>query len=175
MTDADIKDACDMLWKRYQNYKEVADAIGVKIDFVKRYLKYEALPPLLKQAIKDGSLGDPSTKKPVDVAIKAVDGLDYFESGVDEQKVLDFALILANKKSAQERGDLYKEAKKNPVRSIEEIEKKAKIPHTRKTLRIIIENEDYDRLEKYKDNQNTDSIEESANKLIVDGLERAKF
>jgi ParB family chromosome partitioning protein len=172
MNTSDIMDACEMLFKRYLSAKKVAETVGISERIVKKYVKFARLPQSLKDAYDKGELGD-NANTAINVALKAVDALNYEANGkVDEKKVLEFAKVLANKTGTQRR-DLEEEAKKDPSRAITEIEKKASTPKKTKKLELIIPPEDYSRLETYSEKQKTGSAEEAALDLIVEGLERA--
>jgi len=173
MVTSDIMDACDMLFKRYNgSVKLVSQKTGLHAKIINKYVKFARLPQIVKEAFDKGELGsDP--KKAMVSAMGAVNMLDYTPEGqVDEKKVLDFAKLLA-KKTATEQRDLQIVAKMDPTQPLEKMEEKAKQPRQVKKLPLVIDNEDYSRLESYTDKTNSGSPENAAVDLIHDGLDRA--
>jgi len=171
MTLSDTISACEMLFKRFGSTKMVAESVGLSPKIVRKYVKFARLPQSLKDAYDRGELGkDP--KKSLNVALKATDALTSDDNVVDEQKVVEFAKILAKKTGAEQR-DLEKEAKKDPSKTVEEIEQKAAAPKNIMKLEIVMDPEVYGRLETYSENQKLEGPEDAASELITDGLKRA--
>jgi hypothetical protein len=175
MTDQDIMDACDILFKRFGKTSMVAQAIGISERFVKRYVKYARLPDSIKEAVDKGQLGDPT--KAISVALKATDALQYEPEGtVPEEKVLALSKILA-KKIPKEQNDIVSEAKKDPEKDLKDIVQIASAPRKSKgkSLEIIMDDTDYSRLENYQEKNKKGSPEDAALEILADGLEKAGF
>lgn len=171
MTLSDTISACEMLFKRFGSTKMVAESVGLSPKIVRKYVKFARLPQSIKNAYDKGELGkDP--KKALNIAIRATDALTSDDNDVDEEKILEFAKILA-KKIGKEQKELENEARKDPSRPIEEIVKKATPRKNIKKLEIVMDQEQYGRLETYSENQKLESPEDAASELITDGLNRA--
>ena len=171
MTLSDTISACEMLFKRFGSTKMVAESVGLSPKIVRKYVKFARLPQSLKDAYDRGELGkDP--KKSLNVALKATDALTSDDNDVDEQKVVEFAKILAKKTGAEQR-DLEKEAKNDPSKTVKEIEQKAAAPKNIMKLEIVMDPKVYGRLETYSENQKLEGPEDAASELITDGLKRA--
>ena len=180
MTVPDIMDACDVLFKRYNDTKLVAKAIGISENFVIKYVKYSRLPVNLKKLVDTGQLNTgKENEKPTDsisIALKAVDALQYRPGGdVDEDKVVQLAMIMRDK-TASQQNDIVDEARKDPEREVKDIVKKADNPvKKRKVLKLGIDVDQFDRLDTYREKSKKGSTEDAALELIADGLERAGF
>jgi ParB/RepB/Spo0J family partition protein len=180
MTVPDIMDACDVLMKRYNDTKLVAEAIGISVTFVNKYVKYSRLPEILKKAVDSGQLNtgkkNERPEDPISLALKAVEALKYRAGGhVSEEKLLELAKIMRDK-TATQQNDIVEEAQKDPEREVNEIVKKADNPSKkRKILKLGIDDEQLDRLDDYREKSKKGSTEDAALDLIAEGLDRAGF
>lgn len=170
MTLADAIDACETLFRKYNDERTVARKYGVSVALVKKYVKFARLPKLLQDNL---AAFDKNPKTAMNIALEAVDALDYVKDGaVPEKKVYDFAKMLGEKKkkSNEEYTKLKQAAEKNPNKSLAEIEKASSKIRNPKKFNIILEAEHSDDLEKLAENIGI-TPEEEAHDLIVDGLQ----
>ena len=92
-----VIEACDKLFKRYNDAKIVAKKTGISKKLVERYVKYARLPPLVQDNL--GAI-HPNPKTAVALALKAV---TVFKPGYDvsPEKVLMFAKKLGEAEIAR--------------------------------------------------------------------------
>ena len=118
-TMTDIIDACDTLFKKYNDPRTVAKKTGISRKLVERYVKYARLPSLLQDNL--GSI----TKNPktaVNLAVEAADALAWSkDSDVPAEKVLELAKKLGEVriKSPEVYKKLKQAAEENPELSLE--------------------------------------------------------
>ena len=169
MTLADAIDACEHLFKKYNNAKIVADKFGIHPSLVRKYVKFARLPKLLQDNL---AAYHPKPKTAMVIALDAVDALDYVKDGdVPVEKIHEFAKLLGQKKkkSLEEHKKLKKAAEENPTKSIEEIEKESLKIRNPKKFNVLLEPEHADRLEDAAEKSGI-SPEDEAHDIIVDGL-----
>lgn len=169
MTLADAIDAVDYLYKKYNDEKIIARKHGISVNLVKKYVKFARLPKLLQDNL--GAFHK-SPKTAMNLALEAVDALDYTKDGeVPEKKVYEFAKMLGEKrkKSLEEYTKLKQAGEKNPKKSLEEIEKESYKIRNPKKYGVVLEPEVSDDLEESA-SISGNSPEEEAHDIIVDGL-----
>lgn len=169
MTLADAIDACDYLYKKYNDERIIAKKHGISITLVKKYVKFARLPKLLQDNL--GAF-DKNPKTAMNIALEAVDALDYTKDGdVPEDKVYEFAKMLGKKrsKSNEEYKKLKQAGEQNPKKSLEEIEKESIKIRNPKKYDVLLEAEHADSLEEAA-KQSGSSPEDEAHDIIVDGL-----
>jgi ParB/RepB/Spo0J family partition protein len=170
-TMTDIIDACDTLFKKYNDPRTVAKKTGISRKLVERYVKYARLPSLLQDNL--GSI----TKNPktaVNLAVEAADALAWSkDSDVPAEKVLKLAQKLGEKKkkSQEDYKKLKQAAEENPKESLETIEDESiKIKHPQ-TYKITLDAKTADKLETAAEKHGNDA-EDEATELIEYGLNR---
>ncbi len=91
-TMTDIIDACDTLFKKYNDPKVVAKMTGISDILVNRYVKFARLPKFIQENL--GSIHK-TPKTAVNLAVEAADALAWSkDSQIPEQKVYDLAMKL---------------------------------------------------------------------------------
>ena len=168
MSKNDLIRAATDLYNKCGNYTQVHERFGLSKYMVDKYVGLSRLPEIIKQAIQSGELHN-KQKNAERIALDAVDALQYVPGGdISEDKVLEFARIIARKSNL--RKTLIEEAKKNPLRDVNEIQRRADEKH-RIPLNLYLSVELDSRLEQYSDHEAYDSKEEAAIDIIVDKLD----
>jgi len=169
MTLEDSIDACTYLFEKYGDEAIVAKKHGISKSLVKKYVRFARLPDFLKEACRTGDLGkDP--KKSMNIALKAVDSLNWERNGdVEDEKVLKFAKLLAAK-TATEATDLSEEAQQDNTRSVEEIAQAATKQKKKKQYRVTLEEKHDGKLNSYADTEGLDP-NDAATTLVVESLD----
>jgi len=171
MTLADSIDACDALFKKYGNEKDVSKKYGISVYLVRKYVKFARLPKLLQ-----GNLTNihKTPKTALNIALDANDALDYDSNDPDSvQKVYDLAKRLGEKrkKSTEDYKKMKMAAEENPKLPIEEIEKKANKVRNPKAYKITLDPKISDDLEQLAENMGHTPEEEGA-AIIEDHLDK---
>ena len=136
---ADLIDAVTEIWKKYQNMDIITRKFGIPKNVIRKYVKFARLPKLLQDNL---SVFHKNPKTAMNVALDAVDALDYKPAGkVKVKKVFDLAKKLgkAKSKSRNDYKTLKRAAEKNPNKSLKEIEKIAGKIRPPKTVKILFE------------------------------------
>lgn len=173
MTLADAIDACETLFRKYNDERTVARKYGVSVALVKKYVKFARLPKILQDNL---AAFDKNPKTAMNIALEAVDALDYVKDGeVPEKKVYDFAKMLGEKKkkSNEEYTKLKQAAEKNPKKSLAEIEKASVKIKNPKRFNILLDADNSDDLEELAESIGV-TPEEEGRDLIIDGLRTKK-
>ena len=143
--------------------KRVAEELGIPIPKVKRYIKYDRLPDLVKKEVDDNNIDQK-------VAIRAADALTWDGgSKEDDQKVLDLAEKMKELSTTQQR-QVVKVGANDPAKSVAEIIEKAK-KRTGKKVTTEFLDEEYLRIEKYTDREQKGSVSDSVHDLTTEGLD----
>jgi hypothetical protein len=96
-----VIEACDKLFKRYNDAKIVAKKTGISKKLVERYVKYARLPSLVQDNLITID-NDPQTA--VDLAIEAGDALAWSkDSEIPVEKVLSLAKKMGEKKKKPQK------------------------------------------------------------------------
>lgn len=170
MTLADTVDACDFLFHKYNDEKIVAKKHGISVGLVRKYVKFKRLPKILQDNL-DKLHGKPKTA--MNIAVDAMDAVGHMPDGSasPEQRVYDFAMMLARKKAKS--GDEYKKLRvaghKNREKTLEEIEAEASAVRNATKYTVLLEAEYADSLEAAAVGEGKEP-EEEAHDIIVDGL-----
>ena len=125
MTMTDIIDACDVLFKKYNDAVIVAKKTGISKVLVNRYVKFARLPKLLQDNL--GSITK-NPKSAVNLAVEASDALAWSpDSEISEEKVYALAKKLGDKKkqSQEDYKKLKQAAEEHPKESLEKIEEES--------------------------------------------------
>ena len=120
-TLADTMDACNALFKVYNDARIVAKKTGVSKTLVERYVKFARLPKLIQDHL-DSVHTNPKTA--VNLSVEASDALSYTVDGeITEEKVYELAKKLGEKKkkSQDDYKKLKQAAEENPEETIEKI------------------------------------------------------
>ena len=136
---ADLNDAVTEIWKKYQSMDIITRKFGIPKNVIRKYVKFARLPKLLQDNL---SVFHKNPKTAMNVALDAVDALDYEPAGkVKVKKVFDLAKKLgkAKSKSRNDYKTLKRAAEKNPNKSLKEIEKIAGKIRPPKTVKILFE------------------------------------
>ena len=136
---ADLIDAVTEIWKKYQSMDIITRKFGIPKNVIRKYVKFARLPKLLQDNL---SVFHKNPKTAMNVALDAVDALDYEPAGkVKVKKVFDLAKKLgkAKSKSRNDYKTLKRAAEKNPNKSLKEIEKIAGKIRPPKTVKILFE------------------------------------
>ena len=163
MVDQDQVDACVTFYKKYGTMKRVAEELGIPMNKVRKYIKYDRLPDLVKKEVDDNNLDQK-------VAIRAADALTWDGgSKEDDEKVLDLAEKMKELSTTQQR-QVVKVGANDPAKSVEEIIEKAK-KRTGKKITTEFLDEEYLRIEKYTDKAGNSSVSDSVHDLTTEGLD----
>jgi ParB family chromosome partitioning protein len=162
MVDQDQIDACVTFFKKYRTVKAVAEELGIPSAKVRKYIKYDRLPDLVKTEVD-------SNKINTNVAIRATDALTWDGgSRESEEKVLDLAEQM-QKLSTEQQNQIVRVGSNDPSKSVKEIIEKAKKRAGKKVTTIFLD-EDYLKIEKYSDKEGKDSISDAVHDLTKEGL-----
>lgn len=170
-TMTDIIDACDTLFKKYNDPKIVAKMTGISDILVNRYVKFARLPKFIQDNL--GSIHK-SPKTAVNLAVEAADALAWSKnSQVSEQKVYDLAVKLGEKKkkSQEEYKKLKQAAEENPKQSLEKIEEESLKIMSPVMRKLILDAKTDNRL-KLAAERNGHDPEDEAVELIEYGLDK---
>jgi len=169
-TMTDIIDACDTLFKKYNDAKIVQKKTGISETLVNRYVKFVRLPKFIQDNL--GSIHK-SPKVAVNLAVEAADALAWSPaSGVSEDKVFDLAKKLSEKKkkSQEEYKKLKQAAEENPKESLKKIEEESLKIMAPKLYKIILDAKNARRLDDAAEKNGHDPEDEGA-ELIEFGLD----
>ncbi len=170
-TMTDIIEACDTLFKKFNDPAIVAKKTGISKTLVNRYVKFARLPKLLQDNL--GAI----TKNPktaVNLAVEAADALAWSkDSGVAEEKVFELAKKLGEKKkhSQEEYKKLKQAAEENPTESIQQIQEESLKIMAPKKMYIILDAKTGKRLDSAAERNGHDP-EDEAVELIEYGLDK---
>ncbi|MGY5144406.1 MAG: ParB/RepB/Spo0J family partition protein [Candidatus Nitrosopumilus sp. bin_32a] len=170
-TMTDIIDACDTLFKKYNDPKIVAKMTGISDILVNRYVKFARLPKFIQENL--GSIHK-TPKTAVNLAVEAADALAWSkDSEIPEQKVYDLAMKLGEKKknSQEEYKKLKQAAEENPKESLAKIEEESLKIMSPKKFSIVLDAKTAIRLESAAERSGHDPGEEASD-IIQEGLDR---
>jgi len=170
-TMTDIIEACDKLFKRYNDAKIVAKKTGISKKLVERYVKYARLPSLVQDNL--GAIAK-NPKTAVNLAVEASDALAWSkDSEIPVEKVLSLAKKMGEKKkkSQEEYKKLKQAAEENPESSLEAIESESKKIKNPKSYKIILSALTSDKLETVA-NEHGNDPEDELTEIIEWGLVR---
>tara|TARA_B110000438_G_C15178011_1_gene378907 strand:+ start:111 stop:506 length:396 start_codon:yes stop_codon:yes gene_type:complete len=96
-----VIEACDKLFKRYNDAKIVAKKTGISKKLVERYVKYARLPSLVQDNL--GAIAK-NPKTAVNLAVEASDALAWSkDSEIPVEKVLSLAKKMGEKKKKPQK------------------------------------------------------------------------
>ena len=171
MTMTDIIDACDVLFKKYNDITIVAKMTGISKILVQRYVKFARLPKLLQDNL---DLIHKNPKSAVNLAVEATDTLCYTPNGdISEQKVFDLAKKFGDKKkqSQEDYKKLKQAAEEHHKESLEKIEEESVKIMNPKKYSIVLDAKTSNKLDSVAE-RNGNEPEDEAVELIEYGLER---
>ncbi len=122
---SDIISTCDDLFRMYNDENIVAKKTGISISLIKKYVKFNRLPGLLKDNLQ---LIHKNNKVAVNIALKAADALCWTRCGdVSEETVLELAKALGNAKhtSSERYKKFIQAAEDHPGYTLEQIEEES--------------------------------------------------
>ena len=170
-TMTDIIDACDTLFKKYNDPSIVAKMTGISKTLVNRYVKFARLPKFIQENL--GSIHK-TPKTAVNLAVEASDALGWSQdSEVPEKKVHDLAMKLGEKKkNSQEEYKKFKQAaEENPKQSLLKIEEESLKIMSPKKFSVILDAKTAIRLEAAAERNGHDASEEISD-IVEEGLSR---
>lgn len=167
MGNKDVIDACILFYNRYGTVKSVSEELGISEERVRRYIKYSRLPKELKDEVDKGDIT-------MNVAMKATDALSW-DGGTREatEKVIELAKEM-KKLSNDQINQTVKVGQADPSKNVKEIVSRAKT-RTGKKITIHVLDEDYLRIDSYKQSENVDNIEEATYELAKEGLKSTGY
>ena len=170
-TVTDIIDACDVLFKKYNDAVIVAKKTGISKVLVNRYVKFARLPKLLQDNL--GSITK-NPKSAVNLAVEASDALAWSpDCEISEEKVYALAKKLGDKKkqSQEDYKKLKQAAEEHPKESLEKIEEESVKIMNPKKYSIVLDAKTSNKLDSVAE-RNGNEPEDEAVELIEYGLER---
>ena len=172
-TLADSIEACDKLFKKFNDPKIVSRKTGISVKLIERYVKFNRLPKLLQDNLP---MIHKNNKTAVLLAVEAADALKWSnDNDVDEKKVLELAQKLGEKKrkSNEDYKKMKRAAEENPSQAISEIEAISVKMEQPRAFQVVLEAPVYSRLESLSDEQGKEPGDQAAD-LIEEGLDRNK-
>lgn len=157
---ADIIYACDELFMVYNNEKIVHKTTGISTNLIKRYVKFNRLPDLLKDNLQ---MIHKNNKTAVNIAVEAADALGWSKSGsISEENVLELAKALgdAKSKSIERYKKLKQSAEENPSKSLAEIQSYSEKIKNSTIYKIVLDAKYSSILEKLSEKNGRDPNEE---------------
>lgn len=142
------------------NMSEVARYTGFSRETVRKYVKYERLPQVLKKMYDEGTIE-------IHAAIKIADVFDGMD--VDDSKLRESAVALSKLQQKQMDG-VAERMKLEPKQPVTEIVKKVLNQKQRgHEIKINVVSATYEKIDKFR-SQNKTTIEIAAADLIEDGI-----
>ena len=169
MSKEDLKSAVTELYNKCSSYTKVKEKFGLTKRIIDNYVSMSRLPEKVKESIQSGGI---HTKQNVaeNISIGAVDALTWTKDGdVSEEKVLELANIMAEKKNITFKKEIIAEVKKNPKGNISESVTRAKNGKY-ETIKIQLQPELNTKLERYSENEGDSSKEDTAVNIIQEKL-----
>jgi ParB/RepB/Spo0J family partition protein len=111
-TDNEDRQVCVVLWRRFGDIKSICKITGLSEYFVRKHLKWDALPPTLKKLVDTGEVS-------LDAADKAIE-VSKYDDNMGEEEVIDIARKL-NPLANADRARVKKIKKSNQSESTTEI------------------------------------------------------
>lgn len=139
MTLADSIDACDTLFKKYNDPKIVARKHGISVYLVNKYVKFARLAPSIQNNL--GKIHK-SPKTAMNLALEATDAIDCDNNDPESvNKALNLAIRLGEKKkeSKDDYNRLKQAAEENPKASLEDMEKESNKVRNPKIYKVRLE------------------------------------
>ena len=147
MTRKDLIDLCNDLYKRYETIKDVVEQTKLPFHVVRRYIRFDALPPDLKEKVNAKEIN-------VDLAVKVQDAASAAGS-YDRQEAKKMISVLKTVDNPVQK-KIIELRKKNPGVPLERIVKKAEEPDQTLKLQITLLEEVAKPLRKYAEDEDTD-------------------
>jgi len=113
MTQQDYIAACTDLYRFYGSLKLVSEQLGLPLNRVREYVKFDQLVDELKQVVRDGGMR-------MDVALRAQKAATSPDGNIDEEKAIALAREMSGLSGIQQKR-LAKVAEADPAASIEEV------------------------------------------------------
>jgi ParB family transcriptional regulator, chromosome partitioning protein len=113
MTQQDYIAACTDLYRFYGSLKLVSEQLGLPLNRVREYVKFDQLVDELKQVVRDGGMR-------MDVALRAQKAATSPDGSIDEEKAIALAREMSGLSGIQQKR-LAKVAEADPAASIEEV------------------------------------------------------
>lgn len=166
MNQKDLIDACTILYRKYGSLKAVGEELGLPINRVSEYVKFDRLTSGLKKKVEDENID-------MKVALQALDAATDSTGQTDEDKaivLLDAMTPLSN----NQRKKIVDIAEASPDATVEELIEKGRTPPSEKRLTITIASELYSSLERFAKEESS-KAEEAALTLIEQGLQEKGY
>jgi len=113
MDQKDYIDACTELYRKYGSIKAVSEELGLPVNRVSEYVKFDQLVPALQETVKAGRIDLPT-------ALRAQKAASAEDGEIDADKALALAQEMAGLSAVQQK-QIAKVAKEDPDASIDEV------------------------------------------------------
>ena len=166
MKQADLMDAVQFFADKYGSTQTVADELGLSPSTVRKYMRAARLPPEIFQ--------DTNAKKySIDNALKALQALGDDESTVDTETLRETAIEM-QKLSLPSRKKYIKIKQREPDLSSSEVAAKAKRQEETHTIKLIVTDDQLERIGVYQEREKISKDEDAASELLDLGLDAAE-
>lgn len=131
LASKDERQACLILWRRYNDINLIVEETGLPSTKIRKYLKFEELSPELQSLIDSGGVD-------LDAAVRAQKAVEYSgkpDEATKKEETIALAKELSGMSGAQQE-NVVKEAKTNPSKRIEDVLEEAKT--TKKITQIVV-------------------------------------
>ena len=155
-------------FNEFDNMKTTAKKTGIPYDAVRKYVKFERLPQVLKDLKSDGQI---SLKTAIDTAdLFGFDTSNTDNTSQDEVKKAAKEIETMTPKQIKYVKEVQKETQKPPVQVIDDVRKDPQLPTQRITTEVV--SDTYQRIEQYRNKKEIKSIPLAASELIEEGLDK---
>ena len=162
----DVIDVVLELYHKYNTMTAVAEELGLSVPTISKYIKFERLPPQLKEMVK-------ADKVKLDLALKATDASTMPDGNVDEDKAVQLAVQMKPLSDTQ-RDKQVETAAEKPESTVDELIEEANKTPVVEPLNLELLLSTAKSLKEYA-KQEIKSKEEAAVELIIDGLQKAGY
>ena len=167
MSEADKIAAVTACYNQFGNMLVVSERTGISYNNVRKYVKYERLPEVLKELKDEGNI---TLQQALDAAnLHDIDSPDLGD--VPESEVKESALALS-KLSTKQKNRVFETKKKMPeVQTGVIIERVQKTQERTSTIVVEIASDTYARVETFKTTKEHKTMSQAVEALISDGLD----
>jgi len=156
----DYIDACTWLYRKYGSMKAVAEELGIHVDKVSRYVKYDRLKPEIRKLVDDEGIDIKTALKAQDAA--SVTGEYDSEEAVKLAKEMD-------KMSGAQQTRIAKRLKDEPSADVDDVIEAAKTGERVTQVVVTLGAEMHTSLKQFAKDEGT-NMDEAARSLIEEGL-----
>ncbi len=168
MTEADKIAAVTACFNEFNNMKTTSEKTGISYNDVRKYVKFERLPQVLKDMKTDGKIMLNTALETAD--LMALESSDI--GNIPEEEIRSCAINLKSLSTKQKKRvkEIHHEKPQAPIPDIiEDVRTKRQ---TTVNVTTEVTTNTYSRMEAYKDRKQIGSIPLAASELIEEGLER---